>query len=612
MKHARILAFATLWACCLWAVAQTNLPTTTIGGMDFNYYELQSRDKLPAVAEKFGVDTDDLVEMNPWLANGVEKRLHVFMPVVSPQSATHVSAEQQVQNAFGQRSISIPSSSKGTHSYTLAEGDNLYTVAKQHGMTVEGLLSLNPRIRPEGYVPGQTVKVSPGSALPFAMERNTYKFILYKPGDSESFYTIARRYDITQEDLMAANPTITRPKKGKNMVVPQRHTTRALVEIAQVSADELQRYYAPRINDIYETLQLSRKSNEVNIALILPFQLHKPTPPTQALLYTDFYKGFLLAVDSINHTLNKHVNITVYDTQHNLNVTDSILALPQLDELDFIVAPSEPKQLERIINFGKEHNVNIMNCFTTKNEQYRDVPQVYQVNMPSENLASNVLHWFDNNFSDHHVIYLTDKSNDEKEIFDAIKSHIDAQQPSTTIRVDKELKFDDLSNVMNPGIKYVIIPSSADKDLLKNVVKAIKQVKDERFDCDLRLIGYPEYVLYLKDYQSDLQDIDTYLFSRFFNSKGVKTRDVESRYSQWFAGKPLTAVPNMTLFGFDTAMYLLGTLDRDGIIDDNTPLYRGIQTSFKFKRDNDMGGWVNDAIDIVHFTPAHTIETLVQ
>ena len=50
---------------------------------------------------------------------------------------------------------------------------------------------------------------------------------------------------------------------------------------------------------------------------------------------------------------------------------------------------------------------------------------------------------------------------------------------------------------MNPGSKYVFIPSSGDKALVKKYIKALKQVKSERFDCDLSLIAYPEYVLYL-------------------------------------------------------------------------------------------------------------------
>jgi len=381
-----------------------------------------------------------------------------------------------------------------------------------------------------------------------------------------------------------------------------------------IPVEELQAYYEPRINDIYRNLASNHTGNQVNIAMVLPFQLHKSAPPKQAYLYTDFYKGFLMALDSARTVTDKRINLKVYDTQHNLNVTDSILALPELKTMDMIIAPSEPKQLQRINAFGRDNNVAILNCFTTKNEDYRDNPYVYQVNTPTDKLASNVLRWFDQQFSGYNVIYLVEASGeDDKEIFDDFREHISASnQYSTEINVSGELSYNTLSNKMNPGSKYIFIPSSGSKNLLKNVVKALKQVKKERFDCDLALIGYPEYVLYLKDYQTDLQDIDTYMFSRFFNAKGFRTRDIEARYKQDFGGQPLNAVPNMALYGFDTGMYLLQSLGTSGRISANTPLYKGIQTSFRFERDNNWSGYTNQAIEVVHFSTDHKITVEVK
>ena len=613
MNLKRYIIVALMGIIALLSNARSTLPTTVIGGKSYYYYEIQSRDNLNTAAQKMGVDPEDLERYNTWVIDGLEKHQHLFIPV--QQNTTAASASQQVKNAFGtdkESTIHVTPAS-GIITYEIAPGEDIYAVAKRHNISLEGLMRLNPALKPEQYQAGQVVRVAPDSALPFALETTVHHFVLYKVRDGESFYSIARRNGITEADLQAANPTITRAKKGKNMVIPQPHNSRMMVEMKNVTREELQQYYAPRINDLYADMLNRRRNDEVNIGIILPFQLHKPTPPQQALLYSDFLKGFLIAADSLQSRCSKKVNITVYDTQHNLNVTDSILALPQLTTLDMIVAPSEPQQLARINAFGKQAGVSVFNCFSTKNEDYHDNAMVYQVNIPTPLLAENVLKWFDGQFNGYHVIFLEEKSSDEKEIFDALKSHITSSGYRTlSLRVDGELKFDDLSAQMNPGIKYVFVPSSGSKTLLKNVIKALKQAKEERFDCDLTLVGYPEYVLYLKDYQTDLQDIDTYLFSRFFNAKGVKTRDIEARYAKWFSGKPLTQVPNMMLFGFDTGLYLISKLDSEGSITESTPLHRGVQTSFRFKRDSNWGGYVNDAIDIVHFSPAHTIETIVR
>ena len=298
----------------------------------------------------------------------------------------------------------------------------------------------------------------------------------------------------------------------------------------------------------------------------------------------------------------------------NLNVTDSLLALPELLTMNMIIAPSEPQQLARINAFGKANGVPVMNCFTTKNEDYKDNPYVYQVNTPTDEMMNNVMRWFDQEFKGYNVIYLSATSESDKEMFEDIRNHITRKKYKVeTINVGSgDLSFNDVSNKMDPGSKYVFIPSSGDKKLLGKFIKALKQAKSERFDCDLSLVAYPEYVLYLKDYQTDLQDVDTWMFTRFFNAKGFRTRDLEAAYKSNFGGEPLQAVPNMVINGYDTGMYLLHSLGVDGIIDEETPQYKGIQTSYRWERGDSWRGFTNQAIEVVHFSPDHQITVNVK
>ena len=543
------------------AQAQPDLPVKLINGTRYYYYEVQNKDNLQMAARAMGVSTDDVVRYNPWAAQGLEKKQLLFVPAsLFTASGRQTQAAAKVENAFSHTdagTVAITGSKPTT--YVLQPGDNIYTVAKRFNVTVEGLLNTNRRLAPEQYVEGQTVHVTPNTALPFYCETASVRFDLYKVQDGESFYAIARKHGISQDDLQAANPDVKKPKKGKNIVVPRTVVEQRLVEMNNVSVDDLERYYTPRIHQIYEQLQADRRNNEINLAIVLPFQLHKSTPPHQAMLYTDFYKGFLLALDSARLATDKQINLR-----------------------------------------------------STKNEDYKTNPYVYQVNTPTPVMIQRVMSWFDGQFADYQVIYLDDNDNSDTDMFNLIKSHIEqGGKLPATLKVNGDLSFDNLSNLMNPGSKYVFIPSSSSKNLLKHVVKALKQAKEERFDCDMVLLGYPEYVLYLKDYQTDLQDIDTYLFSRFFNAKGFRTRDVEALYSKWFSGTPLTSVPNMTLFGFDTGLYLIKSL-AEGNIDESTPLHRGVQNSFRFERDADGGGMVNQAVDVVHFSTDHKITTLVQ
>lgn len=669
IKHVVVLAAFLMATATI--QAQTNLPKTTIAGHQFYYYETGAGESIYDIAAKLGVTKDYIVQNNPTAADGIDRGMTLYFPIAengnaetaaaAPENSvqihvveqgqtlyglakrygvtveeliaanpdsengikigqklnipavTTVNAGQQVRDAFGRNTVQMPAPEASAPVYhTLQTGESIYSVAKQYNSSIEGIISSNPGLKPAEYTAGAIVKVTPNSALPFIYERTGRRNYKHEVQRGETYASIAAANGISEQELKAANPDMKKAKRGKTIVLPKPFAERVTGEMSTISVEELRNYYEPRLNDLYDNLVVKRLEDEVNIALILPFQLHKSSPPKQAYLYTDFYKGFLLALDSASHVTDRHINLKIYDTQHNLNVTDSILSLPELKTMHMIIAPSEPQQLARINAFGKTNGVAVMNCFTTKNEDYLDNPYVYQVNTPTNEMMHNVMSWFDDRLSDYNIIYLVSPNDNDVEMFEHMRKHIAHNKYHTsTITVGSELSYSDISNQMDPGSKYVFIPSSGDKNLIKRYVKALKEVKKERFDCDLLLLAYPEYVLYLKDYQTDLQDIDTYMFTRFFNAKGFRTRDVESAYKSNFSGEPLQAVPNMAIYGYDMGLYLLKTLCADGVINEDTPTHKGIQTSFSWERGDNWRGFTNQAIELVHFSTDHQITVLV-
>ena len=673
MKFKNIIALAITAIAATSLQAQSNLPKTMVAGHEFYYYEASANESIYDIAAKLGVTKDYIIKNNPNAADGIENGMKLYFPIDGksnqttsqpvhpstanvhvvgqgetlyglakrygvtideliaanpgtenglktgqelniPTSTANINPNQQVVNAFNNTNTTTIQPREATNVFhEIKSGEDIYSIAKSYNSTIEGILTANPGLKPDEYTPGTTIKVVSNSALPFIYERQGRRNYKYEVQRGESYATIAAANGITEQELKDANPNMKKAKKGKTITVPKPFSERVTGEMATIPIDELRAYYEPRINDLYENLVGKRLDNEVNIALILPFQLHKSAPPKQAYLYTDFYKGFLLALDSATSITSKHINLKVYDTQHNLNVTDSILAQPELKAMNMIIAPSEPQQLARINNFGKNNSIPVLNCFTTKNEDYLDNPYVYQVNTPTGEMMRNVMNWFDDQFKGYHVIYLVAPGDNDKEMYENICAHVDRKKYNAkAINVNGDLSYSDISNLMDPGSKYVFIPSSGDKNLAKRYLKALKEVKKERFDCDLSLIVYPEYVLYLKDYQTDMQDIDSYMFTRFFNAKGFRSRDLEAAYKANFEGEPLQATPNMAIYGFDTGLYLLKSLGVDGRIDEETPMYKGIQTSFRWERGDNWRGYTNQAIEIVHFSPDHQITVLAK
>lgn len=642
--------------------AALNLPVKVINGVGYYYYEAKKNETIYGISRLIGVSTDDILKYNPSTANGIINKQLLFFPTAEYNktnttkqvqtvkvenenvahtvqsgetlyglSKTYGVSQEDILNAnpssdgnlrAGQV-IYIPQPTQDSNSnntmqagvednalvyHTIERGESLYSVAKKYNTTIEGLLNLNPGISPDHFFAGDIIKILPNSSKPIQVEKSVTQFYTHEVKKDETFNSIARLYGISTATLQAANPDVEKPKKGKLLYVPRTSNEIVYVDPMQVTEKEIEKSYAGRIDSLYSDINKTHSDNDINIGIILPFQLHKQQPPKQALLYSEFYRGFLLGIDSVRTITDKKINIQVYDTEHNLNKTDSILALPKLKNLDLIIAPGEPKQLQRINEFGKNNGVNVLNCFTLKNEDYNTNPRVLQLNVPPSYMVGNVAEWFDKQFNGYSVIFLDDPEETDNDIFSELRNHIENNGYNTnTLTIIHELAFSNLTKFMDPGTKYVFFPTSGSKALLGKVVKALKKAKSERFDCSIVLFGYPEYSLYLRDYQEDMMEIDTYIYTRFFNSRGFRYREIERRYNNWYKESMLYTAPTMGLLGFDVAHYLISKFAQNDQFTEDEKQFDGIQTNFKFRRVSNWGGFINNSVDIIHFAPDRTI-----
>ncbi len=570
-----------------------------VGGKSFYYTQVTGKETLHGVSQRTGIAINDIIASNPDANQGLSQNQLLLFPVNT-----------------GKRQTSTPTSidinTGSTQTYTIAEGENLYSVAKKFNSTVEGLLGNNLNLPPQQFVPGAKVKVVPNSAMPFYYDVSDIKFVNHVVKNKETMASIAALYETDETTLARLNPSVKKLKKGKTIVAPRKTQVRILGDMKTADVNDLEAYYAPRVNDIHDKLVEDMRNSTCNVGIILPFQLNNPDAPRQAFLYTDFLKGFMIALDSLGNNAQRKINVKVYDTEHNLDVTNNLLAQPELKQLDFIIAPGDPRQLEIITDYGKNTGLQVLNSFSTKNDDYMTNANSLVVNTPTANLVRNVTRWAKTRFTDCTVVYLKDDKSADSEMFSLLKSNFAALGiNSQTISVDNDLSAEELSRVLNPGTNYLFVPSNGNNSLLAKIKGALKTVKDERIDCGINMLGFPEYIVYLKDNQEDLMAIDTYMFSRFFNTKGLRTRNVENSYFKRYGESMLESYPNMGLYGFDTGVFIINTLGAGVDIDPNTQVHKGIQTGFKFDHYEDSQGLVNQAVTLVHFSPDKKIESFV-
>jgi len=91
----------------------------------------------------------------------------------------------------------------GTFSYVIQPGDNFYRLSIKFNTTVPALISANPLTNPNFLQIGQTVCIPRQQIYPACPEGNYYTL---RSGDT--LYGIARAYNVSLDDLVEANPGI--------------------------------------------------------------------------------------------------------------------------------------------------------------------------------------------------------------------------------------------------------------------------------------------------------------------------------------------------------------------------------------------------------------------
>jgi LysM repeat protein len=102
--------------------------------------------------------------------------------------------------------------------YNVLPKDTLYGISKKFGITVDELLAANPQLK-EGLKPGMKLKI-PESGATKINDAVQYEFHIVVKDDT--LYNLSKRYHITQEELIRLNPSLKDGLKiGMELVLPK-------------------------------------------------------------------------------------------------------------------------------------------------------------------------------------------------------------------------------------------------------------------------------------------------------------------------------------------------------------------------------------------------------
>ncbi len=184
---------------CIPVPAPTTTPIPCPGGQ---LYTVRAGDTLLNLANRFNTTVQDILDANPGLVRPIRVGQVICIPVPAPTTTP------------------TPIPCPGGQLYTVRAGDNLFNLANRFNTTVDDILDANPGlVRPirVGQVICIPVPAPTTTPIPCPGGR------LYTIRVGDTLFSIARRFNVSANDILDANPLITDPnflRVGQIICIP--------------------------------------------------------------------------------------------------------------------------------------------------------------------------------------------------------------------------------------------------------------------------------------------------------------------------------------------------------------------------------------------------------
>lgn len=587
-----------------------DLPVTTVGGQPMHYYKVQPKETVYSLCNRFGITSEKLIELNPAVADGLKAYMTLYFPA---KSAAGTAASNVIV-------------------HKVEKNETIYGLSKRYNVSPELIIAQNPAVA-DGLRKDMIITITPDATTPAEpMPQTPMRPVvkvnpdgnshLVQPG--ETFYSIARAYGLTLSQLEDANPDIGILKAGDILNIP-RGTTLAQTE-PEKQAEAPRRdliddpdttYVAPVENT---PIQLGPAIepptvHPARIAVMLPFMLDEKKMDKASQRATEFYKGFLVGVDSMKMD-NAPIAVYTFDTSSSTDSIKAILARPELKTMQAIVAPDSETDFAEIARWGLENNVTIFNAFVVKDTLQMSNRKVLQGNLPTDDMYRTVTDAVIRNYPSANVVILSRHGgpSDKQDFVNCLTARLsESGRVPLYVNFTDRLKESDLDNL--PTDKPLLfIPVSGRQTELNKMLHALVALKEKALiGDDVQLLGYPEWITFRGETLTQMQKLDATVYSRFYLDDGdPATKELDDKFTKWYGSAMQSGVPRQSIRGFDAAMYLIAALRANGgDFSRPVPMYTGVQNGYNFVEAAPGAGYINNVVYFITFHPGGMVNKVL-
>ena len=430
-----------------------NIPTSKVKHystqrpIGFTSHLVKSGETFFGLSQKYNISIDDLKRYNLDLyTRELQENERITIPL------------------FNKTNDMVQKGVQGQKRYVVKPQETLWKIAKNHNVSVEELERINKKekgFNPNNLKEGQEIWV-PASAIdssePEVPTRPTTnkELVLYLVEKGEGFYSLERKFGLSQSDIVKLNPTMKDGLKNDAQIwIPKENYDR----YKNTAFTSTPNYDFENSNN---TLHSASSPNNVKeISYILPFKVadigatnkaaalkarltdNKITP-----VATDFYSGALIALDSLQK-MGYKFKVNVYDSEGDIK---KITSNAGVQNSQVVIGPFTTKSFNTVAELITNNKTAVLAPLANKNIILN--PNVYQTLPSDEVQQAQMISYLNKNYSDENMIILADSKNT------GLRDKLERAFPNA--KVVTEMSANGFSNALNYSKENIVLLQSND------------------------------------------------------------------------------------------------------------------------------------------------------
>jgi len=513
---------------------------------------------------------------------------------------------------------------KKCYTYTVKKGGTLFSVCKEINVPIDEVALLNPETA-KGVREGQKLYV------PITAKKgleNGVKSFSYSIREGETFYSVLKKFSISEQQLISANPGLTKDliagqtinipgnkpidllenpkptKKPDTIIVHKVLDHETLYNISKrfmVTVDELSKLnnnisssqlkpgmtlrvpiYPKKVEDVVvrqidsitnplsennAILDTTLKVRTHALTFLLPFNTEKQNDPTSAIA-TEFYMGAQIAIDSLI-SLGYQGKVVVLDAGSDSTTVSPLLRQTDVLNSELIIGPFNGENLELTAKFCKLNNIQLVSPIVATTAILKENTLVTNAVASEITLLKNMAKFIQRNYIAEQV-YLVKVGLKDEDLYQAFR----ASYLGLGTRKLIEIQEKDIATHLKKGKNAVFVVLSRDRAFATSMTDLLSAWSIKPKSPIITLIGTKDWVNF-DDISAEAKNRLNfhYASSVDFDISSEETGKLKKLYRK----KYNTALTKYAVQGFDVTMYfakkiLLEQKPGDGVMNIINPI----------------------------------------